>query len=245
MKWKDLDKSKKWQYLVLIFVVAFLIRSVDPTHVVITAILYILIAYTLYDKTDRKERLGIKPATPKAYIAAVIVLGVMVAIIMPLYIITPLCPMHFIDGTLEMAYDLIENVWLMPIVVWLIMGTFWVYSEEIFFRGFLNDAIEDLLGIEEVEKKNLTLSKKRIGGITIVSLAFGFCHLSMIWAPLYMWGVVEMDVVFTIIVILGLSGVGFAIGILRTKTDSLFPAILCHSLGNFFEVLLISLILFS
>lgn len=245
MKWKELDKSKKWQYLVLIFVIAFLIRSLDPTHVVITTILYILIGYTLYDKTDRKEYLGIKPATPKAYIAAVIVLGVMVAIIMPLYIITPLCPMHFIDGTLEMAYGLIENVWLMPIVVWLIMGTFWVYAEEIFFRGFLNDAIEDLLGIEEVEKKNLTLSKKRIGGITIVSLAFGFCHLSMIWAPLYMWGVVEMDIVFTIIVILGLSGVGFAIGILRTKTDSLFPAILCHSLGNFFEVLLISLILFS
>ena len=225
--------------------VAFLIRSVDPTHVVITAIIYIIIAYTLYDKTDRKERLGIKPAMLKAYLAALVVLGVMVAIIVPLYIITPLCPMHFIDGTLEMAHGLIENVWLMSIVVWLIMGTFWVYAEEIFFRGFLNDAMEDLLGIEAVEKKNLTLSKKRIGGITIVSLAFGFCHLSMIWAPLYMWGAVELDLVFTIIAILGLSGMGFAIGILRTKTDSLFPAILCHSLGNFFEVLLISLVLFG
>ena len=245
MKWKDFDESKKWQYLVLIFVVAFLIRSLDPTHVVITTILYIFITYTLYDKTDRKERLGIKPATTKAYLAALVVLGVMVAIIMPLYFITPLCPMHFIDGTLEMAHGLIENVWLMSVVVWLIMGTFWVYVEELFFRGFLNDAMEDLLGIEEVEKKDLTLSKKRIGGITIVSLAFGFCHLSMIWAPLYMWGVVELDLVFAIIAILGLAGIGFAFGILRIKTDSLFPAILCHSLGNFFEVLLISLVLFG
>ena len=245
MKWKDFDESKKWQYLVLIFVVAFVIRSLDPTQVVITTMLYILIAYMLYDKTDRKERLGLKSTTSKSYLAALIVLGVMVAIIMPLYIITPLCPMHFIDGTLEMAYGLIENVWLMPIVVWLIMGTFWVYAEELFFRGFLNDAMEDLLGIEEVEKKNLTLTKKRIGGITIVSLAFGFCHLSMIWAPLYMWGLIELDLVFAIIAILGLAGIGFAFGILRIKTDSLFPAILCHSLGNFFEVLLISLLLFS
>jgi membrane protease YdiL (CAAX protease family) len=125
------------------------------------------------------------------------------------------------------------------------MGTFWVYAEELFFRGFLNDAMEDILGIEAMEKKNLTLSKKRIGGVTIVSFAFGFCHLSMIWAPLYMWGVAEFDLLFIIIAILGLSGMGFAIGILRTKTNSLFPAILCHSLGNFFEVLLISLVLFG
>lgn len=242
-KWKDFNEKQKKLILLLLFSVSFIIRSLDPTHIIITAIIYIFISHILISWEKRKESLGIKkPTTPKAYIAALLGLGLILSLMIPFYIISPLCPLHFMDEILFEMYGIIGNLWLMIFILWGMMGTIWVYAEEVFFRGFMHNAVEDIL---KIDKNSTNLSKKSAIEIVIVSFAFGFSHFSMVYAPLYLWGVIPPDILFLTIAILTLSAMGIGLGILRKKYDSLYPSILCHSLFNVIEVAFISLILFS
>ena len=76
-------------------------------------------------------------------------------------------------------------------------------------------------------------------------LLFGISHLNLLWADIYLWGVVKPDAISIISGVITISLIGFLLGVVRIKTDSLYPAILAHSIGNFFMILIPTLIFYG
>jgi membrane protease YdiL (CAAX protease family) len=142
-----------------------------------------------------------------------------------------------------MVYDLVGNIWLLIIIFYIIIGTFSVFAEEVYFRGFLQDSMDDLFNIRDYENPK-NLAPKRILSLTLVSILFGVSHLNLLWASIFEWGIVQPDILFIIIGILSLAGVGFLFGVLRIKFDSLFAAIISHAISNFFMILIPTLIIY-
>ena len=242
MKWNDLEKNKKVYLFITTFVIGFFIRMADPTSIIMCAF-YIILSIKIYRKDERGNALGIKRSSWKNYLISALAPGIFIAVFLPFYVWSLLCPMHLFDELLEMAYGLLGNIWLVIFVFYIIIGTFSVFAEEVYFRGFMQDGMDDILGIKDYDNMK-KLSLKRIISLLIVSLLFGFSHLNLLWASIYEWFPVQPDILFILIGFLSLSGVGFLFGILRIKFDSLYPAIICHAISNFFMIFIPAFILF-
>ena len=237
MKWNELDRAKKLEYFLLIFIIGWLIRMVDPVAGLLFSIFYIVVSLKLYSKEERPESLGLKKSPISGYLLTVIYVPCMLVLFIPIFLFLP-----YFDDILPMAWNMSgQNFILMIIVAWLVVGTITVYAEEILFRGFIQNAVEDMLGVDKIGDKTKFISK-RVEALVICSLLFGISHLNILWADLYLWGTVEANIPLVIIGFLCISGVGLLLGIIRIKSDSLWAAIFAHSVGNFFMIFVPSLI---
>lgn len=242
MKWNELGNNQKLSFFIITFIIGFFIRMADATSILM-CLYYIILSYIIYKKDERKDALGLKKTSWKNYIISALSPLLFIAIFLPFYIFSPLCPIHLFDELLKMVYDLVGNIWLLIIIFYIIIGTFSVFAEEVYFRGFLQDSMDDLFNIRDYENPK-NLAPKRILSLTLVSILFGVSHLNLLWASIFEWGIVQPDILFIIIGILSLAGVGFLFGVLRIKFDSLFAAIISHAISNFFMILIPTLIIY-
>ncbi len=243
--WNVLSPRGKITWFIIIVVVGWLIRMGDPLFGILFSAYYIITVRLLYSKAEYKEFLGFnKP--PRASIGwALATVGVMIAVFLPFYILSPLCPMHLFDPILAQVYPLLgNNLGLTILVMFLAIGTFTVYAEELFFRAFIQDAIDGFAGLGRGKGK-IRLDKKRAVTLLWSNLLFGVAHLNLLWDDIFSWGVATPDLAFIITGVLSLSGVGYLFGILRIKYDSTWTAFIAHCVGNFFQVALPALILLS
>ena len=237
MKWNELDRAKKLHYFLLIFIIGWLIRMVDPVAGLLFSIFYISISLKLYTKEERPESLGLKKSPISGYLLTLIYVPCMLVLFIPIFLFLP-----YFDDILPMAWNMSgQNFILMIIVAWLVVGTITVYAEEILFRGFMQNTVEDMLSVEKIGDKTKFISK-RVEALVICSLLFGISHLNILWADLYLWGTVEPNIPLVIIGFLCIFGVGLLLGIIRIKSDSLWAAIFAHSVGNFFMIFVPSLV---
>ena len=237
LKWNELEGAKRLWYFVLIFIVGWLIRMVDPAAGLLFSVFYIVISLKLYTKEERPESLGLQKSPLSGYLATIIYVPCMLILFIPIFMFLP-----YFDDILPMAWNMSgQNIVLMLFVAWLVVGTITVYAEEILFRGFMQDAVEDMLGVDGTEDKT-KFSRMRVEALVICSLLFGISHLNILWADLYLWGSVEPNVLLILIGFLCISAVGLLVGIIRIKANSLWAAIFAHSVGNFFMILVPSLI---
>ncbi|MBD3229314.1 MAG: CPBP family intramembrane metalloprotease [Candidatus Lokiarchaeota archaeon] len=241
MKWNDLSKNNKLYFFIITFIIGFFIRMMDPSSLIM-CLYYILLSFYVYKKDERKNALGLQKTTWKAEYLSLLSPLIFIAIFFPFYVLSPLCPIHLFDALLKMAYDLVGNVFLMIIIFYILIGTFSVFAEEIYFRGFLQDAMDDLLDIRNYDRPK-HFSFKRFLSLLIVSFLFGISHLNLLWASLFEWFSIPPDFLFIIIGIISLAGVGLLFGFLRIKFNSLYPAIISHAISNFFMIFIPSMII--
>lgn len=233
MKWNEFDDSKKLVYFILIFVIGWFIRMVDPIGGVFMSIYYIAFCHLLYKKEEKPESLGLKKSKPRGYLSSILYVPLQTLVFIPIFVFLPM-----IDDILPVAWELSgQNFALMVFVAWLVVGTFTVYAEEIFFRGFTQDALEDILNVDKSDK----FTKKKVLSMVSCSILFGISHLNVVWADLYLWGIVQPDLILILIGLTCITIMGFLLSLVRLKTDSLWPAMVAHSIGNFFMVLIPSI----
>jgi len=241
MKWNNFNKRQKFYFFIITFIIGFIIRMADATSIIM-CLYYIILSLKIYKVDERKNTLGLIKTTWRNYIISSLVPGLFIVIFLPFYILSPLCPMHLFDELLITTYSFLGNVWLVVIIFYIMIGTFSVFAEEIYFRGFLQDAMDDLLGLQK--SQNLKkLTTKKFWSLFCVSFLFGICHLNLLWASIFEWMSVPIDFSFIIVGIISLSSIGFVFGFLRIKFNSLYPAIICHAIGNFFMILLPTIII--
>ena len=105
---------------------------------------------------------------------------------------------------------------LSPVAIFIIVVSQPI-GEEIFFRGFLLDKIDSIIGRKTIDgEEDLDYFDYKIGAVLITSVLFGIAHLS--YGNLYP------------AVITGILGV--VLGFVVVKTKSLYPAIIAHVLFN-------------
>lgn len=231
MKWNEFEDSKKIFYFVIIFVFGWLIRMVDPVAGVFMSIYYIVVSRVLYQKEERSKILGFNTPKRNSIPLISVYVPLKVIIFIPIFLFLPM-----INDILPSAWELSGHSFaLMVFVAWLVVGTFTVYAEEIFFRGFAKDAIEDMIKVNKNADPK-TLTKGRLKALIIYSLLFGVSHLNVVWADLYLWGIIQPDIVLIIMGLTCITIMGFLLGIIRIKSDSLWTAMIAHSIGNFFMV---------
>jgi membrane protease YdiL (CAAX protease family) len=236
--WNALSPRKKAAWFIIIVSIGWLIRMADPLFGILFSIFYIVVVRSLYSKAEYKEFLGFnKP--PRASIGwAVVAVGIMVATFFPFYIASPLCPMHLFDPILARMYTLLgENIAVTILVMFLAIGTFTVYAEELFFRVFIQDTFDGFAGLGR-GKGRIALDKKRAVTLLWSNLLFGVAHVNLLWDDIFNWGTTIPDFAYILVGVLSLSGAGYLFGILRVTSDSIWPAIVAHVIGNFFQVAL-------
>jgi membrane protease YdiL (CAAX protease family) len=96
------------------------------------------------------------------------------------------------------------------------------FSEELIWRGVLFTFVSAALGKVHCGRVSLVLS------VIISSVAFGLAHLS---------NVLVHPVSFVFLQMLFAAIVGLAMGYLRAKTKSVYPAMLVHALFNLVAIL--------
>jgi len=243
--WNALSPRAKVAWFMMIVIGGWLIRMADPLFGMLFSIYYISIVRMLYSKADYKEYLGFNKPSRKAIGLAFVAVAVLVAVFLPFYVLSPLCPMHLFDPILLQINELLGgNVGLTILVMCLAICTFTVYAEELFFRAFIQDAFDTLAGIAR-GKGRARLEKKRALTLLWSNLLFGIAHLNLLWDDIFRWGVTPPDLAFIVIGVLSLSGAGYMFGILRIESDSIWTAIIAHVVGNIFQVVLPATIVLS
>jgi membrane protease YdiL (CAAX protease family) len=243
--WNALSPRGKVTWFIIIVSAGWLLRMGDPLFGILFSIYYIVVVRLLYSKAEYKEFLGFNKPSRASVGWVLAVVGIMVAVFLPFYLASPLCPMHLFDDILNWIHPLLGgDRWLTILVMFLAIGTFTVYAEELFFRAFIQDAIDGFAGLGR-GKGRIRLDKKRAVTLLWSNLLFGVAHVNLLWDDIFNWGVTPPDFAFIIIGVLSLSGAGYLFGIVRIKTDSIWPAIIAHVIGNFFQVALPALILLS
>ncbi len=243
--WNALSPRGKVAWFVIIVSGGWLLRMADPLYGMLFSIYYIFAVRLLYTKAEYKEFLGFnKP--PRAFIGwALVAVAIMIGVFLPFYLASPLCPMHLFDPILENIFLLLgENLALTILVMSLAICTFTVYAEELFFRAFIQDAMDGFAGLGR-GKGHITLDKKRAATLLCSSLLFGVAHVNLLWDDIFFWHATTPDFAFIFIGVLSLSGAGYLFGILRIKSDSIWPAIVAHVVGNLFQVALPAMIVLS
>ena len=90
-------------------------------------------------------------------------------------------------------------------------------GEEIFFRGFLLDKIDSIIGKKATSDENgFNNQDYKVGAVLITSVLFGIAHLS--------YGKPYPAIVITVL--------GIILGFVVVKTKNLYPAIIAHILFN-------------
>jgi membrane protease YdiL (CAAX protease family) len=241
--WNAMSPRRKVAWFVVIVSVGWLIRMGDPSFGILFSAYYIIVVRTLYSKVEYKEFLGFNKPARASIGSALVVVGIMVAIFFPFYVASPLCPMHLFDPILKRVHPLLGGELASTILVmFLAIGTFSVYAEELFFRAFIQDAIDGFAGLGRGKGK-MTLDKKRAVTLLWSNLLFGVAHVNLLWDDIFRWGVTPPDLAFILVGVLSLSGAGYLFGILRVKYDSTWAAVIAHCIGNFFQAAIPALIL--
>jgi membrane protease YdiL (CAAX protease family) len=243
--WSRLSPNRKWVVFFIIVIGGWLIRMVDFTYGVMFSIWYMAFVNRLYPKPDRDVFLGFQKPRKHWWVLVIIAVLAMIVAFLPFYLISSLCPMHLFDPILTRVYGLAgNNLSLTILFMYLAIGTFTVYAEELFFRGFLQDALDGFASLERGAEK-MALTKQRGLTLLVASLVFGISHLNLLWTSMPSWATTPPDFSFIIIGVLSLSGVGYLFGILRIKSNSIWPAIIAHAIGNLFMVAVPAIILFG
>jgi membrane protease YdiL (CAAX protease family) len=243
--WNAMSPRRKVAWFIIIVSVGWLIRMGDPLFGVLFSAYYIIVVRTLYSKVEYKEFLGFNKPARASIGWALVAVGIMVAVFLPFYVASPLCPMHLFDPILAQVHPLLGgNLAATILIMFLAIGTFSVYAEELFFRAFIQDAIDGFAGLGR-GKGRITLDKRRAVTLLWSNLLFGVAHVNLLWDDIFRWGVTTPDFAYILVGVLSLSGAGYLFGILRVKTDSIWPAIIAHVIGNFFQVALPAVILLS
>ena len=243
--WTKLSPAQKTITFLIIVIGGWFIRMVDFTFGILFSIWYMAFVNRLYPKPDRDVSLGFQKPRKHWWAFVIIVVLMMIVAFLPFYFLSSLCPMHLFDPILKTVYNLVgNNLGLTIFLMYIAIGTFTVYAEELFFRGFLQDAIDEFASLERGNEK-MQLTKHRAMTLLAASLMFGVSHVNLLWANMVSWARVTPEIPFIIIGVLSLSGVGYLFGILRIKSNSIFPAIIAHAIGNFFMVAVPALILFT
>ncbi|MBN2152699.1 MAG: CPBP family intramembrane metalloprotease [Candidatus Lokiarchaeota archaeon] len=243
--WNALAPRAKVAWFVLIVIVAWFIRMADPLYGVLFSIFYIAVVRMLYSKADYKEFLGFNKPSGKSIGFAFVVVAVMVAVFLPFYVLSPLCPMHLFDPILLQIDGLLGgNVVLTILVMCLAICTFTVYAEELFFRAFIQDAIDGFAGLGR-GKGLMKLDRRRATTLLWSNLLFGVAHVNLLWDDIFRWHITAPDFAFMLVGVLSLSAAGYLFGVLRVTSDSIWPAVVAHVIGNFFQVALPAVIVLT
>lgn len=243
--WNAMPRDRQVAWFIAIVGAGWFIRMADPLFGVLFSIYYIVVVRLLYPKEDYKKYLGFnKPS--RAWIGwTLVAVGIMVAVFLPFYIVSPLCPMHLFDPILIQVNGLLGgNVVLAILVMFLAIGTFTVYAEELFFRAFIQDAFDGFMQLGRGREVHAH-DPRRALTLLWASLLFGIAHLNLLWDDISRWSTTTPDFAYILVGVLSLAGAGFLFGLLRVKSGSIWPAIVAHVIGNFFQVALPALIVLA
>ncbi len=116
---------------------------------------------------------------------------------------------------LELRHPLMAQMTFLQIVlsVWLLSSV----SEEVYVRGL----VQSWMRRRHEDIDPIPLSEP---SIVMSSLLFAAMHVPLMWSPIGIAG--------GLIIVLATLAVGFACAVLRARSGSLWPAIVCHILGN-------------
>nr|MDO8113549.1 CPBP family intramembrane metalloprotease [Candidatus Sigynarchaeota archaeon] len=238
-----LSSKKKLITFLIVVIGGWFIRMGDPLFGVFFSIWYIGFVRKLYPKGDRQVFLGFRKLETRSIPWALACVGIFIAVFLPFYLLSSLCPMHLFDPIITRVYGLAGNSFILTILVmYPMIGTFTVYAEELFFRAFIQDALDDFVWIER-GKAMMAFSRRRIATMIIANIIFGISHINLLWDNIINWATVPPDIPFIIVGVFSLAGAGVLFSILRIKFNSIWPAMIAHTVGNFFMVILPAIIL--